>query len=533
MGGTEQRWEPVCRLEEIPPGRGLRRSVNGADLALMRDDGDRVFAIGNECPHRGGQLADGRVEGGRAICPLHAWDFDLLTGISPYDPRDRVPAYPARVVDGVVEVDAAAVPAAPPRPAGYLGEWTRRGADDRGMHLVHLLAGGGAAPVEAMGTLRTEPASQRGRTVPTLDDLVFRPAQLDRLPLLGDVPVDTSVVLGTRARRPLRLDIPLFVSHMSFGALSAEAKEALARGATAAGTAIASGEGGAHPRERENADRYIVELASGRFGWSAEQAAAADAIEIKIGQGAKPGLGGTLPGRKVTPAIAAVRGVAPGTTVHSPARLTDVNSPADLRRLVDEVRAMGGGVPVAIKFAAGAVERDLAVAVEAGADWVTVDGLGGGTGAAPTHVKDHVGIPSVMGLVRARAWMEREGVQDVQLVVTGGFRTPDEMAKALALGADAVAVATAGLMAAGCQQYRACHAGTCPVGLATQDPVLRERLDVEESARRVARFLTAATALMTDYARICGRDRLAGLDREDLVSLNRDLADRAGLEWVL
>jgi len=439
-------------------------------------DGTRApAAIATPTQSTPNRAKDGHVEDGKAICPLHAWDFDLRTGISPFNPADTLPNYPVRVRDGAVEVDADGVPTAPARPMAYLGEWTRRGATDRGMYLVHHLAEGGGAFVEAMGSERNEPGMD-ARPFPSYDDIVFRPAQLDRLPLLGDVAVATSVVLGTRAARPLRLDIPLFVNHMSYGALSPDAKEALARGASAAGTAIASGEGGPHPRERAHADRYIFEMASGYFGWSEDNIRAASAIEVKLGQGAKPGLGGTLLGSKVTAEIAAVRGV------------------------------------------------------EAGADYLTVDGLGGGTGAAPVHVKDHVGIPSAFGLYRARRFLDDQGVSDVQLVATGGFRTPDEMAKALALGADAVALATASLMAIGCQQYRACHSGGCPVGIATQNPRLRDRLDVEESARRLTRFLDGATAMMVDYARICGRDSLAKLERSDLATLDPELARRTDLE---
>jgi glutamate synthase domain-containing protein 2/nitrite reductase/ring-hydroxylating ferredoxin subunit len=529
--GGEGDWIAVCRLDEIVDGRGLVRHVNGAEVAVMRD-GATAFAIGNLCPHRGGQLGDGRVEDGRAVCPLHGWDFDLRTGVSPYNPDDVVPAYPTRLRDGAVEVDASAVPAAPPRPDVYLGPWIRRGAADRGMHDVHGYAAGAGADVQAMGSLRLERSGGR-RPSPSLDDIVFKPAQLDRLPLLGDVEVDTSVTLGTRARRPLRLELPLFVSHMSYGALGAEAKEALARGASAAGTAIASGEGGSHPREREHATRYVFEMASGYFGWTPDVIAAAHAIEVKIGQGAKPGLGGTLLGSKVTPEIARVRGVEPGQDVHSPARFPDIGSVAELARRVDEIRELTGGVPIGVKFAGGDVERDVAAALEAGADYITVDGLGGGTGAAPLHVKDHVGIPSPFTLVRARRFLDAQGVHDVQLVATGGFRTPDEMAKALALGADAVALATASLMAIGCQQYRACQAGTCPVGIATQDPRLRGRLDVAESAARLERFLRTCTALMTDYARICGRRRLADLCHADVATLDADVARATDLEWVL
>jgi glutamate synthase domain-containing protein 2 len=228
-----------------------------------------------------------------------------------------------------------------------------------------------------------------------------------------------------------------------------------------------------------------------------------------------------------------VRGVEPGTDVHSPAHFPDINSPADLARRVAEIKATSGGAPVGIKFAAGNVEADLAVAVEAGADWVTVDGLGGGTGAAPVHVKDNVGIPSMFALIRARRWLDDHGVNDVQLIATGGFRTPDEMAKALALGADAVALATSSLMAIGCQQYRACHRGTCPVGIATQDPVLRERLDIATSATRLEAFLRGATAMIVDFARVCGHTRVGDLAHTDLVTLDRDLARRTDLAWVL
>jgi glutamate synthase domain-containing protein 2/nitrite reductase/ring-hydroxylating ferredoxin subunit len=524
-------WVAVCGLDEIPPGRGRLAHVNGAEVALMRN-GDDVFGVGNLCPHRGGQISDGTVADGNAICPLHLWDFDLRTGVSPFNPDDRLPIYPVRVRGGVVEVDSAGVPAAPARPDVYLGSWMRRGASDRGMYSVHHLADGGRPAVEAMGSERLDPGTPRP-PYPGYHDLVFRPAQLERAPTLGDVPVDTSVTLGTRANVPLRLDIPIFVSHMSYGALSAEAKEALARGASAAGTAIASGEGGAHPRERGNATRYIFEMASGYFGWTEENIRAADAIEIKIGQGAKPGLGGTLLGAKVTPEIAAVRGVVPGTDVHSPARFRDIESPADLARRVSEIKAITGGVPVGIKFAAGDVEADLAAALDAGADWVTLDGLGGGTGAAPVHVKDNVGIPSMFALIRARRWLDDHGVSDVQLIATGGFRTPDEMAKALALGADAVALATASLMAIGCQQYRACHRGTCPVGIATQDPVLRDRLDIETSAARLHAFLAGATAMIVDYARVCGHERTADLRRTDLITLDRGIAEQSDIPWVL
>ena len=523
LGRDASGWVDVCALEDIADRHGKAVVVRGTDVALMRD-GDRIHAVGGTCPHRGGQIADGRVVDGEVICPLHLWDFDLRTGISAFNPKDRLPHFDARVRDGRVEIDADSVPAGPGRPDVYLGPWVRRGATDRGMDLVHHLAEGGSPYVESMGSTRLQPDSAPMGPHPSLDDLVFLPAQLARLPLLDDEPVSTSVRLGTRAARPLDLAVPLVVSHMSFGALSAEAKVALATGAAAAGTAIGSGEGGMLPEERDAAGLYVLEMASGYFGWTEDAVAAADAVEIKIGQGAKPGLGGVLPAAKVTERIAEVRGIEAGVDSHSPSRFPDIGSPAALAERLERIRSINPGIPIGIKIAAGRVDDDVAVAVDVGADYVVVDGFGGGTGAAPVHVRDHVGIPSWVALHRARAWLDDHGHADVQLVVTGGYRTPDEMAKAMALGADAVALATASMMAIGCQQYRACHRGTCPVGIATQDPVLRSRLDPAVSAERLTRFLLAATEMMTDYARITGRRSLGELAREDLAALRPDAA---------
>ncbi|MCB1283789.1 MAG: glutamate synthase-related protein [Microthrixaceae bacterium] len=523
LGSNVHGWIDVCALDEIEDQHGLAIVIRGTDVAVLRD-GDLVHALEGVCPHRGGPIADGRVVDGKVICPLHLWDFDLATGISPFDPRDALACFEARVSDGRVEINADSVPRGPGRPDVYLGPWIRRGAVDRGMYVVQHLADGSRPFVEAMGSERFEPSLDRGRRYASLDDVVFLPAQLSRLPLLDDEAVDTSVRLGTRAARPLSIDIPLVVSHMSFGALSREAKVALAKGAAMSGTAIGSGEGGVHPDERAAAGGYILEMASGYFGWTDSAIAQADAVEIKIGQGAKPGLGGLLPGEKVTEEIAAIRGIPPGRTSHSPSRFPDINSGADLAKRLTEIREVNPGIPIGIKIAAGRVTDDVAVAVDAGADYLIVDGLGGGTGAAPVHVKDHVGIPSWVALHTARCWLDTHGHADVQIVVTGGFRTPDEMAKALALGADAIALATASLMAIGCQQYRACNRGTCPVGIATQAPALRSRLDPQVSAERLFRFLTTATMMMTDYCRITRRRALRDLSHDDLAALRPEVA---------
>lgn len=522
-------WVHVCDLDEIPDGRGRPVTVRGTEVALMRD-GDQVFGLGNLCPHRGGQIGDGTVVDGKAICPMHSWDFDLRTGVSPFNPQDRVETYAVRVVDGHVEIDTGSVPRGPGRPDVYLGRWTRRGATDRGMYEVHHLASGLGPAVEAMGSLRTEAGA---RTYVGLDDVVFLPAQVSRTPLLDDEVVDTSVLLGTRAARPLALDIPLLVSHMSFGAISREAKVALATGARNAGTATCSGEGGVHPDERAAAGAYVLEMASGYFGWTEDAIAGADAVEIKIGQGAKPGMGGTLPGSKVTGDVARLRGLPEGRAARSPARFPDIEGPRELARRIAWIRSVHPDIPVGLKFAAGDVEADTAAALEAGADYLVVDGLGGGTGAAPVHVKDNVGIPSPFAVHRVRTWLDAHGVDDVQVVSTGGYRTAAEMAKGLALGADAIALATGALMAIGCQQYRACHRGTCPVGIATTRPDLTARLDPVAAAPRLTAYLLASSRMIVDFCRLAGRRSVRDLSRADLATLRPEIAARTGLPFVL
>jgi glutamate synthase domain-containing protein 2 len=389
------------------------------------------------------------------------------------------------------------------------------------MRLVHHLAAGGTPHIESGGSQR-EPGSR----LPGYDDLAFRPAQLARAPLAANDVVDTATVIGARAAKPLRLTIPLLVSHLSYGAISIEAKVALARGAREVGTAIGSGDGGVHGRERDAADKYIVQVGPGSDPYDGTEA---DAIEIKIGEGGRPGLGGHLPGINVTTEVGLHRDVQPGADVNTHVPATSL---VHLRRRVDDLRERSGGVPIGVKIAAGDIEADLAAAVEIGADYIALDGFGAATGAAPVHVKDHVGIPSVPAIHRARAWLDRNGVDDVQLVASGGFRTPDEIAKALALGADAVAIGTAALLAVGCQQYRACHRGTCPVGIATQDAELRLRLNPDISGHRLATFLRAATGIVTDYCRVAGRRAVADLRPTDLVALTPEVAAVAGLPYL-
>jgi len=510
-------WQTVCKLEELTEDTGKEVFVNGRPVALFLHGGN-VYALDDRCPHREGQLSKGVVENGDAICPLHGYNFDLATGISPYNVKDRVATYPVRVTKTVVEIDASQVPALPAATFdGYLARWRRWSDDARGKDEVQRLAQGKPPKTGAMGAWPPTLGS-----IPGFDHFHFRAAQLARVPKLASEPVSTAVTLAPSAGKPLLLSLPAYVSHMSFGALSREAKVALATGSARAGTMTCSGEGGMLPAEREAANLYILEMASGYFGWNDEAMGKADAFEIKLGQSAKPGLGGELPAAKVTDEIAKVRGLKAGEAAHSPARFPDLDDLAAFANRINDIRDRYPDKPLGIKLTANHVEQDVEAALSLQPDFITVDGFGGGTGAAPLHVRDQVGMPLVMALPIARKLIDAHNANSnriVSLVATGGVRTPADIMKAIALGADACALATASLFALGCEYYRACDSGNCPVGITTQKESLRERIDPEIAANRVANFFNGTRKMLEDYLRIMGHDDISAVSRSDLVSV--------------
>ena len=420
--------------------------------------------------------------------------------------------------DSGAALDSGAAQSGASRSAGRLDydpEFARIGTGDRYMDEIHQMAVTGTSIIDAMGTRMP---------MPGWDDILFLGAQLDPMPLDEHAPVSARTVIGKKAAKPMVLENPVYISHMSFGALSRETKIALARGSAMAKTAMCSGEGGILPEERAAAYRYIFEYVPNLYSVTDENLRQADAIEIKIGQGTKPGMGGHLPGAKVTPEIAAVRGKPVGQDVISPSRFPGLNSREDLKALVARLKERSEGRPVGVKIAAGRIERDLAFCLYADPDFITIDGRGGATGASPKLIRDATSVPTVYALHRARKFLDAAGSQ-ADLVITGGLRVSSDFAKALAMGADAVAVASSALIAAACQQYRICGTGMCPVGVATQDPDLRERLKVDTAAARVANFLNVTLEELKMFARITGHERLHDLCVEDLCTVSREISE--------
>ncbi len=406
----------------------------------------------------------------------------------------------------------------------YLLEW-RRSSDDVETHMadIHQLAISGHSIIEPMRT-----------RVPTFswDEILVRGAQLAKLPLNKSQPVNVQTVIGPNASVPLVLESPIFVTHMSFGALSREAKLALAKGSSEAQTAMCSGEGGILPECLGAAYKYIFEYVPNKYSLTDDYLSRVDAVEIKIGQSAKPGMGGHLPGHKVTREIAEIRGFHEGHDIISPSHFPDIRSGDDLRTTIGELRSRTGGKPIGVKLAAGHLKDDIEIALAAGADFITIDGRAGGTGAALKVVKGATSVPTVFALGRAREVLDASGAEGISLIVTGGLRVSSDFAKALALGANAIAVGTAAMMAVGCQQYRICDTGKCPVGIATQDPALRARLDVEKSALRVANFFRACTEEIREFARLTGNSNVHDLSPHDLCTVNSEISSYIGIEHV-
>jgi len=366
----------------------------------------------------------------------------------------------------------------------------------------------------------------------SFEDLVFVPAQLSKRPVdYYKEKITAETVIGKNSKKPIKIETPIIIGAMSFGALSREAKTALAKASTLAGTIENTGEGGMLPEEREFSKWLIIQYSTGRFGITEEILKKADAIEIKIGQGAKPSMGGMLPKEKVTEEIAEIRNVPVGKAVHSPAYHLDIQSIEDLRKKVERLREITGGVPIIIKLAAGDVENDVKLAIKANPDIIAIDGKEGGTGAAPEVMLNEVGIPTLAALVKAREVLDKMGAKQ-ELWIGGGLNKGGDFAKALALGANAVFCATPLLVAMGCNYCRLCYFGKCPFGITSQDPELRKKLNIEEASQNVANFIKNCTEEIKMITGACGENNIYKLNKGRLRALNSEIAKIAKLKLV-
>jgi methylamine---glutamate N-methyltransferase subunit C len=520
-------------LEDRVPAHAI---VADVDLVIVRFDGS-VSVLYGRCAHRGALMADGSVEGANLICGVHGWDYRLDSGISQYNNNETLPKFSSWLEDGQVFVDEDEIAAwadAHPQPYirdAYQGNFQdpTGTVDEPHVKFIRTLANEGLSkvghhgPSTAMGVPRD--------SLPKWDDLQFVVGQLAKLPLLDEEPVTTELIIGPNARKPLKLDIPLFVSDMSFGALSEEAKVALAKGAELSGTGICSGEGGMLPEEQGANSRYFYELASARFGFSWDKVEKTQAFHFKGGQGAKTGTGGHLPGDKVQGKIATVRGLPEGQTAISPAHFPDWSEISQFRDFAAEVRERTGGIPIGFKLSAQHIEKDIDAALEASVDYIILDGRGGGTGAAPVIFRDNISVPTIAALARARRHLDSSDAKDITLIITGGLRTPADFAKAMALGADGIAVSNSALQAIGCLGMRACHTNNCPVGIATQKQHLRDRLPVDIAAARLAQFFSASVELMGVMARATGHGHLGDMHLGDLTTFKKDMAELTGVAY--
>ncbi|VAW61646.1 Glutamate synthase [NADPH] large chain [hydrothermal vent metagenome] len=398
------------------------------------------------------------------------------------------------------------------------------------VEFIHQLARDGLSKLGHHGQM-TSMGVPRNK-LPHWDDIQIMAAQMASRPLMEDEAVSTELIIGPQADRPLKLKIPLFVSDMSFGALSEEAKISLARGAELAGTGICSGEGGMLPEEQAANSCYLYEYASAGFGYKESLLKKVQAFHFKGGQGAKTGTGGHLPGTKNKGKISQIRGIPEGQAAISPPTFKDLSSVDDFARFADRVREVASGIPIGFKLSANHIEKDIQFALDAGADYIILDGRGGGTGAAPEMFRDHISVPTIPALARARRYLDEQGVSGrVTLIITGGLRLPIDFVKALALGADGVAISNSAMQAIGCVAARMCNTNNCPAGIATQKEDLRQRLNIEKSSEQLKNFFKASVDLMQVMSRACGHNDLNKLNKNDLASWHREMALLSGVKY--
>jgi glutamate synthase domain-containing protein 2 len=527
----------IAKISTLKTKQPTSALVKNTDLVIIKHEAG-ISVLYGRCHHRGALLGDGHIDGHNLICGVHGWDYRYDTGISEYNNDEQLHKFKEYIEGDSLFVDENEVEAFEkehPQPFNreeYLGAYADTHPEDTEPYTGYIkeLATNGLKNIGSHGFSASMGVDRN--TLPKWNDIQFLPAQLASRPLLDHEEVSTKVVIGPNAEKPLHIEIPLFVSDMSFGALSREAKIALSKGAELAGTGICSGEGGMLPEEQQNNSKYFYELASAQFGFSWDKLDHVQAFHFKGGQGAKTGTGGHLPGNKVSAEIAKVRGLIVGETAISPAANPNFHSVQDFKDFADKVREHTGGIPIGFKIAASHIEKDIQFALDVGVDYIILDGRGGGTGSAPTILRDHINVPTIPALARARKYLDKVGASDVTLIITGGLRVAEDFAKAMMLGADAIAVSNSAIQAIGCLGMRACGSNNCPVGIATQKESLRGRLIIDTSAKQLYNFFDATNNLIRVISRACGYDDISKFNHNDLSTFDRGIHKLTGINYA-
>lgn len=396
----------------------------------------------------------------------------------------------------------------------------------RNMVEITNAADKGTSTLCSMGSLKKMPFS--------LDDLHFVPAQISKIPLNQSQSVNMHVIIGPEAKKPLRISSPIMFAGMSYGTVSKNVRLVLARVASDLNIGCNSGEDIVLPEELDTASKQLIfQYSTGRHGTTEEMIKKCSAVEIRFGQGAYPGWTSLLPATKVSPEVANLMKLEKGEDAYSPAHHPDITNETELRKKIDWLRELTGGSPIGAKIGCGNIETDVGILVENGADFIALDGFGGGTGATELFVRENVGIPITVALPRADKYLRKIGKREkVSLIAGGGLRTSADFAKCLALGANAVYIGTSALVAMNCQQYRLCHTGQCPTGVTTNNPLLIDRLNVDEGVRKLTNFIIVSNMEIAGLVKIVGKDDVNKLSTEDLVALKRELSEATGIQWM-
>lgn len=380
--------------------------------------------------------------------------------------------------------------------------------------------------IVSMGSLKKLPFS--------LDDIYFLPAQVNKIPLNQEDLVNTNIILGPGSKKPLKLTSPILISGLSFGAVSKNVKSVISETASKLKIGFNSGEGGLTEEEKNSiCDYRIIQYSSGRFGINNKILKSAAAVEIRFGQGAYPGKGSYLPSDKISMEVAHIRGLKRGEAAYSPAHHYDMTNLENITDKVSWLREITKGSPIGAKIGCGDVKSDVKALASANVDYIALDGFGGGTGATDSYVRENVGLPIFSALPQAYDILAELGVKDhISLIASGGLRNSADFAKCLALGADAVYIGTAALIAINCQQYRVCYTGLCPTGVTTQNPNLMKQLDIHEGIEKLTNFIKLSNKEIANLTRIVGKNDIRKLDKNDIISVDKDLAQICNIKWL-